>query len=125
VIPFASILSELYEEIIEPIVNAIAGPFHAMVELLEAIGEWIAAGVMTAVNGVLHGVGIAVETLLELLPTFPERPVLSNIPGIGEAVGGLNWLFPVEGFLAFLLALAACLVAFLALRYLLTLLRAL
>lgn len=90
-------------------------------EGIAAIGTMIVAGIVGAVDLVTVAVIAAVSAAFALLPSMSDAPAI----GTPTWLGWLNWFFPVGDLLAGLTTLVTMFVAFLVIRYLLRVVRAL
>lgn len=92
-------------------------------EILAGIGlfgEEVLWGIMTAVNLLLAGFGLAVEGVFSVLPSMTNAPAL----GAPAWLKWVNWFFPLGDLLAAFATALTLFTAFMLVRYLLRLLRA-
>jgi hypothetical protein len=87
---------------------------------VENIPAYVLFGAETAINAVFSAIGTALTAVMALLPSMPDSPAVS-----GDWIGWLNWIYPVGQLLDGLAVLVTMWIAFLAVRYVLRLVRAL
>ena len=85
------------------------------------MGTFVAFGVETAIDAGLAAIVAAAAAALALLPSMSDAPAI----GSPTWLQWLNWFYPVGDLVAGLTALIALWLAFLAVRYVLRLTRAL
>lgn len=79
---------------------------------IASIPFWIIDGLVQVVNMFVAAIGLAISGVMFVLPNMPTRP---TIPDDG-VVGFMNWLFPVEAFIANALIGIGLLILFFAAR---------
>jgi hypothetical protein len=88
---------------------------------VELIGQYALWAIETAVDGVLAALVAAYTAAVALLPSMDSAPLI----GTPTWLGWLNWFYPVGALLDGLAAVVTLWVGFLAVRYVLRLVRAL
>lgn len=96
--------------------------------ILKAL-QWVAdnvvgavwAAIVDAINGFFLAISEFLALLFGLLPHMSDAPLI----GGGQWLGWLNWFLPVGGALDIISGLLVMYVSFLAIRYMLNLVRAL
>lgn len=84
-----------------------------------SIPYWIAGALIEVLNAIILTIAAVVAAALSLLPAMPTRPA---VPEDG-VVGMINFLLPLEGWLAIAIASLAALVTFFVIRWLLSIAR--
>jgi hypothetical protein len=98
----------------------VLGIFSALFNFVTNFPTYLLAGAITILNAILAGVGALVTGLFALLPTMPETTEL----GSPEWLRWLNWFLPVTAILGLMATTVLLYVSYLAVRWLLQLLRA-
>lgn len=95
------------------------GALTWILSTVEAFGVLVEWGVVSSLNLLFAGVSLAVEALFSLLPGMPHLETVQ-----AEWLAYLNWFFPLGALVLFFGTLVTAYIAWLAIRYLMQLLRA-
>jgi hypothetical protein len=96
------------------------GLLSTIVATLEASGTVMLWAIVSGWNLIAAAIGAAVVAAFALLPAMSDAPAIN-----GQWLGWLNWFFPVGDFLSILTSGVTLYVGYLAVRYVLRLVRAL
>jgi hypothetical protein len=91
-----------------------------ILNVLTHLPDAVLWGVETAINALLDGAAVVITAALGLLPHMPDLPSV----GDPQWLHWLNWVYPVGALLGVIVGCVTMYVTFLAVRYVLKLLRA-
>lgn len=89
--------------------------------VLEDLPNLFLTGLVDGLNAVFAGIGTLVTGLFALLPSMSDAPAIAS----GDWLGWLNWFLPVAQIMVVVTSATAIYILYLAVRYALSLVRAL